>query len=420
MWYKKSNALIYSMDNGSLLAHQLFIIGMSIAYVDESGRVNSVVYGPDVKKALKLKSNSIYKRIRELCNKDSKESLFDWQACIKDYEKGQHEMLNVVDEARFENGKLTMVCNKSLTNLIINLEDDFTTMSVEETMKLRTIEALRLYELLRAEYAIKMRYRKLGDPNRTSFNITELKIFLGIIDIAAFPQIKDPLEKDYPNYRLISELVQNADLDKRKGYGEFNKAVLSKAVKEINEKTSLKVEYEPIRDGNTVVGIEFFVSKEVSDKPQSLGNNSMYTIVERDLDISVGTTPHEPNPFLYLVFVMGICNIDENEELFSSVVTAEDIAQVLDWKIKDVCRDLKEISNRSVDRASIYEWVLHEQLASGKRIVKQIVTDATYNDGTIIMRYNHSLNKYIVRLKKYYTGRINDLMDDVRNEMKKC
>lgn len=420
MWYKKSNSLIYSMDNGSLLAHQLFAIGMSIAYVDESGRVNLVVYGSDVKKLLNRNSNSIYKRIRELCNKDSKESIFNWQVCIKDHEKGQYKMFKVVDDAKFENGKLTMVYNKSLTNLIINLEDDFTTMSVEETMKLRTIEALRLYELLKAEYAIKMRYRKLGDPNRTSFNITELKIFLGIIDIADFPQIKDPLEKDYPNYRLISELVQNADLDKRKGYGEFNKAVLSKAVKEINEKTSLKVEYEPIRDGNTVVGIEFFVSKEVSDKPQSLGNNSMYTIVERDLDISVGTTLHEPNPFLYLVFVMGICNIDENEELFSSVVTAEDIAQVLNREIKDVCHDLEKISNRSVDSASIYDWMTRKQVASGKTIVEQIVSDATYHDEAIEMKYNHYLNKYIVRLKEYYTGRINDLMDDVRNEIKRC
>ncbi len=153
MFYRKSNALIYSMDNGSLLAHQLFIIGMSVAYVDEDGRVNSVVYGSDIKKFLSLKSNSIYKRIRELCDKDSKESVFKWQVSIKDDVKDQYVMFNVVDEARFENGKLTMIYNKSLTNLIINLEDDFTSISVEEVMKLRTIEAMRLYELLRADHS---------------------------------------------------------------------------------------------------------------------------------------------------------------------------------------------------------------------------------------------------------------------------
>lgn len=419
MWYKKSNSLIYSMDNGSLLAHQLFALSMSIAYVDESGRVNAVVHGPDVKKALNLKSSSIYKRIRELCNKDSKESFYNWQVCIKDREKGQYEMLNVVDEARFENGKLTMVYNKSLTNLIINLEDNFTSMSIVETMKLRTIEALRLYELLKAEHAIKMRYRKLGDPDRTSFNLTEVKLFLGTIDISAIPQIRDYLEKDYPNYRLISELAQEAGFDKRKGYGEFNKAVLSKAVKEINDKTSLKVEYEPIRDGNVVAGIYFYISKEVPDKSQRLGENSMYTIVEEDKDICVGTTSHEPNPFLYLVFVMGICNIDEKEELFSAVVKAEDIAQVIDREIKDVSRELEEITHRSVDSASIYDWVTREEVIPGKRVQEQIVTDAAYSDGTIIMRYNHSLNKYLVRLKDYYTGRINDLLEDIRNEIKK-
>ena len=48
MWYKKSNSLIYSMDNGSLLAHQLFAIGMSIAYVDEKGEPIEAYFKKDV------------------------------------------------------------------------------------------------------------------------------------------------------------------------------------------------------------------------------------------------------------------------------------------------------------------------------------------------------------------------------------
>lgn len=390
MFYRKSNVLIYSIDNGSLLAHQLFIIGMSVAYVDEDGRVNSVVYGSDIKMFLGLKSNSIYKRIREICDKDSKESVFKWQVSIKDDVKDQYEMFNVVDEARFENGKLTMIYNKSLTNLIINLEDDFISISVEEIMKLKTIEALRLYELLRADHAIKMRNRKLGDPNKATFNSTELK----------------------------SILVQNSGVGKEKIDGVFDKSIVIKAVNEINEKTSLNVECTPVEEGNLVGGVEFRVLRKDSGMSFSLGGNSMYAIAERDKDICVGTVTHEPDPFLYLVFVMGICNMNEKEELFSSMVTAEDIAQPLNMEMEAVCNEMKAISNRSVDRASIYDWMTREAAIPGKRVLEQIVTDVAYSDGTIIMRYNHSLNKYLVRLKDYYTGRINDLIEDVRNEIK--
>lgn len=267
MWYKKSNVLIYSMDNGSLLAHQLFTIGMRAAYVDEYGRVNSVVYGSDIKKILNLKSNSIYKRIRALCDKDSNESILNWQVCSKDYENGQCKMFNVVDEAKFENGKLTMTYNKLLTNLFVNLENNFTSISVEEVMKLRTIEALRLYELLKADHSIKMRRKKLGDPYKATYNITELKILLGTIDFSVYHLIKDDLGKDYPNYRLISERVQNTGLDKRKSYSYFNQSVLRKAVNEINERTSLNVEYTPMKVGNVVVGVDFLTSSKKIETP---------------------------------------------------------------------------------------------------------------------------------------------------------
>ncbi|MBP3783131.1 MAG: replication initiation protein [Butyrivibrio sp.] len=385
MFYRKSNALIYSMDNGSLLAHQLFIIGMSVAYVDEDGRVNSVVYGSDIKKFLSLKSNSIYKRIRELCEKDSKESIFKWQVSIKGDVKDQYEMFNVVDEARFENGKFTMIYNKSLTNLIINLEDDFTPISVEEVMKLRTVEALRLYELLRADRVIKMRNRKLGDSNKATFNLSELK----------------------------SILAPNAGMEKEKGASNFNKRILSTAVKEINEKTSLNVEYTPVEEDNIVGGVDFCVSRKESKTPQPLEENSMYAIAERDKDICVGTVTYKPDPFLYLVFVMGICNIDEKEELLSSTVTAEDIAQALNMKMEDVCNEMKAISNRSVDRASIYDWMTRKEIFPEKRVLEQIVTDATYSDGIITMNYNHSLNKYLKRLNAYYKCRIKDLTEEL-------
>ena len=138
----------------------------------------------------------------------------------------------------------------------------------------------------------------------------------------------------------------------------------------------------------------------------------MYTIAEWDKDIIVGTVPHEPNDFLYLAFVMGICNMDERNEGFTSTVTADDIEQVLDMEREQICHQLEMISERSEDITSIHEWMTYDPDITDKRVLKQIVTDAEYHDGELYLRYNYSLNNYLLKLKRNHTGRINELVED--------
>ena len=70
------------------------------------------------------------------------------------------------------------------------------------------------------------------------------------------------LEKDFPDYEKIDELVEKTGRTKYKEYKIFNRNVLSKAKDELNKKTSLIVDYEPIKSGRKTVGIRFFVDKK--------------------------------------------------------------------------------------------------------------------------------------------------------------
>ncbi len=136
----------------------------------------------------------------------------------------------------------------------------------------------------------------------------------------------------------------------------------------------------------------------------------MFAVVEKDNDITVGTVFNEPNSFIYLVFVMGICNIDENQELLSSKIDAESIAKVIDnMSHEDICSKMQAVSKWSDDETAIYEWATYEPGNESKKIVKQIVTDAEYHDGVLLLRYNHQLRDVVLELKKYYTHRLDEI-----------
>ena len=57
-------------------------------------------------------------------------------------------------------------------------------------------------------------------------------------------------------------LADKTGQTKYKEYKIFNRNVLSKAKEELNKKTSIQVDYEPIKSGRKTVGIRFFVIKK--------------------------------------------------------------------------------------------------------------------------------------------------------------
>ena len=259
--FKKSNNLIYAYSNGSLLAERLFAMGMQNIFVDENNRVVSTMYGDDIKKGLGLISNSIYKRIRELCDRENTSaSIYDWMITYKDRESGNMVEHNVVSEASFQNGTLRVIYNSAITDLIVNLSMNYTVLNFTESMSFKTKNSYRLYELIKADYAFKTHEMKKREGITSDYNLTELKLMMGDIDYKSMPLISDELVKDYPDYKRIEDIVNGTGFDNHNGYFKFNEKVLAGAVKELNEKTSQKVEYAPIKEGRVVVGVRFFMS----------------------------------------------------------------------------------------------------------------------------------------------------------------
>ncbi len=261
--YKKSNELINAMGKGTALSQKLFAIGMQHIHVDETNNVVATIYGTDLRKMFKSSSGSLYEHIEALCDRQIKgATIFDWNLLMKDKENGKIEAHQVVTDASFKNGTLTLRYNNSLTDKIVNLQKDYTVLSLADTLSLKSVYSLRLYEMLKSAYDYQRAVTKQQGELVFEYMLTELKLELGIINSGGSKEIKTELEKEYPDYDRIDELAEKTGQNKYKEYKIFNRNVLLKAKEELNKKTSLLIDYTPIKNGRKTVGIRFFVKKK--------------------------------------------------------------------------------------------------------------------------------------------------------------
>ena len=116
--------------------------------------------------------------------------------------------------------------------------------------------------MLKSAYDYQRAITKCQGELVVEYNLTELKLELGIINSGGSKEIKSELEKDYPDYDRIEELAEKTEQTKYKEYKIFNRNVLAKVKEELNKKTSIQVDYAPIKNGRKTVGIRFFVIKK--------------------------------------------------------------------------------------------------------------------------------------------------------------
>ena len=110
--YNKSNELINAMGKGTALSQKLFAIGMQHIEIDDTNNVVATIYGPELRKMFKSSSGSLYEHIEALCDRQVKGStIFDWNLLMKDKENGKIEAHQVVTDASFKNGTLTLRYN---------------------------------------------------------------------------------------------------------------------------------------------------------------------------------------------------------------------------------------------------------------------------------------------------------------------
>ena len=269
------------------MCQKLLAISLEHISVDDTNNVVSTIYSSELKKLFNTDSGYLFTHIVEACQRKSgRPSLFDWQVLLLDERAKKLQAHAVVTDAMFEDGRLTIRYNNSLTDKIIDLKSNYTILSLAETMRMSSAYSLRLLEILKSRHDHETGRSKSQGAHRFYYDLIELKMELGIVDAEPYKKIREELAKPYPDYRKVEEMCIEEKCNRYPSYSDFKNRILSKIVKEINEKSMLSVEFSEVRERRKVVGIEFYVEKRIPEEKAPLRKRDKSEILDRVSDLT--------------------------------------------------------------------------------------------------------------------------------------
>ena len=223
----QANPLIEGRRDFSLIEMRLFYIGLKgivpkLTAKDVAWRSGVMRDFPTVlikpKELIELFGNDkYYHTLRDICRDFAKKTIE-----IKNANDDEYSIYPVFAELNYKNGQgLRLEFNPKMIPWLLDLADKpFTKLPFEQIWALRSSYAIRLLELL-------LQYQNTKTHERT-LTIEELRQCLGVPDDA---------------YR--DKMVN------------FKNRVLDSSIRDINEKTSYKVEYENVKEGRKIVAFKF-------------------------------------------------------------------------------------------------------------------------------------------------------------------
>lgn len=216
----KSNALVEASYRLNLDEKRLVMA--CIAQLDSRKAVPDeiTVHAQDYAEAYGLSLRNAYKQLYDATN-----TLFDRDIKFGMNEPyGDGQRIRWVSDVKFKkgSGQVKLRFSDAVKGYLGNLKARFTSFKFEQVSSLKSVYSIRLYELF-------IQFQKF---EQRQVSIEELKAMLGI---------------EPEQYRLIKELKRR---------------VINPAIKELNDKTNLEVNYEQIKDGRKIVALEFFFREQ--------------------------------------------------------------------------------------------------------------------------------------------------------------
>jgi len=144
-----------------------------------------------------------------------------------------------------DEGEILLEFSEHFMPYLERMKCNFTHFLMNDIAKMKSIYAMRFYELLKMSY----------EQQKTNKETPRV-----LIEVA---EIRRMFELD----------------DKYKKYGDFRKRVIEIAVQEINEYSPLKISYEQIKKGRRIHAIKFLISKKATSL--ELKNTKNKRVIEK-------------------------------------------------------------------------------------------------------------------------------------------
>lgn len=281
----KSNPLIEALQNTTLFESKLRLLAeMNIQKLGDGEVYESRIPGNYIKSLMGISHSS--GKINDMLL-EATLNIAERKLIIRDRDTNTWVIVNFIMKATYSNSELVIVWNPEMAQYIYNIKTDYTRINREMQLSLNSNYSYKLYELLMRNAFHKKNHVLDKDIFHVTFSIAELRVRLGVVNVEDV-SIQSYLIKTANKCSDIDFDQINA-LDKKqkyKEYKEFNRSVISKAVREINEseKSDIHVTAKKITGppSGKVIAIEFTIRKLTKHIEPVCADNESFTSNELD------------------------------------------------------------------------------------------------------------------------------------------
>lgn len=328
-FYRKSNRLINSKGRSSALCLRLFAVGITRAKESPDGsKIVSEISGQELRKLFGRTNGSFYDQVKALIKPvdDKKPSILDWRLYLEDNtdNKKKIEGYNIITKASFSEGKLELQYNSELKNDLLNLQTNYTVLSIAQIMALTNSYAIQIWEMLSSELNLEIARRKRNTDPAERVSVSKEHPFIKQYDYHELRQLLG-LSKPVPDRNGTGKHEMLASVN------DFKKRCLEPARIQICERTSLHMDYDLLRSGRggKVVGVIFTVYRQ--DKNG--------TPEQVDSESSIVDIPEEQKRKVRKEVMMMLMDLADDDTLITSR-DAETICQIAGYdenRIRKAC-----------------------------------------------------------------------------------
>lgn len=220
-----SNDLIKGKSNLSLNELKLLRLTIMQVIAEDKDLMTYQVKISDLANILDITSPSIYRDVMEMCK-----HLLQEIVCVGDGNpKHKWQMFQWCSRCRYKNGVITIRLHDDLKPYLIQLKQHYTQYMLQDILMLKTVYAVRLYELIREE----MKGQKVyADKTAT--------VSLDVETIRKATDTENKYEK----------------------MGMFKQRVIDSAISEIKEKSCFNITYNDIKESRKIVGFKFKIESK--------------------------------------------------------------------------------------------------------------------------------------------------------------
>lgn len=218
----QANELIEGKQNLKLNSAKIMRALIMQIKPDDDELKSYVISIPELARLLDIGSENLYRNIDSITD-----DILTNHVAIKDQQQGKFIKIQWVTACAYEKGVgLAVKMNPLLKPFLLNLQEHYTQYQLENILAMKSVYAIRIYELLQKEQIVKFIPR-----SGTHITLT------------------------------VKEIREACDCeDKYDKISQFKVKVLDVAVKEIQRTTMYKISYECLKKGRSIEAIRFYIN----------------------------------------------------------------------------------------------------------------------------------------------------------------